>query len=50
MIGLSIDAIKVGDRAELTRRVSDVDIASFVSSVGDYITGAELSINGGLFM
>jgi len=36
MIGLSIDAIKVGDRAELTRRVSDVDIASFVSSVGDY--------------
>jgi len=36
MIGLSIDAIHVGDRAEIVRRVSDRDIAEFVDAVGDY--------------
>ena len=36
MIGLSIDAIEVGDHAELVRRVSDDDIAEFVDAVGDY--------------
>ncbi len=36
MIGLSIDAIQVGDRAEITRRVSEGDIAGFVDAVGDY--------------
>ncbi len=36
MIGLSIDSIQVGDHAEITRRVSDGDIAEFVDAVGDY--------------
>jgi acyl dehydratase len=36
MIGLSIDAIAVGDSAEITRRVTDGDIAEFVDAVGDY--------------
>jgi 3-hydroxybutyryl-CoA dehydratase len=36
MIGLSIDAIQVGDHAEIARRVSDADIAEFVDAVGDY--------------
>ena len=36
MIGLSIDAIEVGDHAEIVRRVSDDDIAEFVDAVGDY--------------
>jgi acyl dehydratase len=36
MIGLTIDAIAVGDSAHITRRVSDGDIASFVDAVGDY--------------
>ena len=36
MIGLTIDAIEVGDGAEITRRASDADIAGFVESVGDY--------------
>jgi 3-hydroxybutyryl-CoA dehydratase len=36
MIGLSIDAITVGDSAEITRRVTDADIAEFVDAVGDY--------------
>ena len=36
MIGHSIDAIHVGDHAEITRRVSDGDIAEFVNAVGDY--------------
>ena len=36
MIGLTIDAIEVGDVAEITRRASDADIAGFVESVGDY--------------
>jgi len=36
MIGLSIDAIEVGDHAEITRRVCDGDIADFVEAVGDY--------------
>ena len=36
MIGLSIDAIQVGDHAEITRRVSESDIAEFVEAVGDY--------------
>jgi acyl dehydratase len=36
VIGLTIDAIEVGDGAEITRRASDADIAGFVESVGDY--------------
>jgi 3-hydroxybutyryl-CoA dehydratase len=36
MIGLSIDAIEVGDHAEITRRVSEGDVAEFVDAVGDY--------------
>jgi 3-hydroxybutyryl-CoA dehydratase len=36
MIGLSIDTIEVGDRAEIVRRASDADIAEFVDAVGDY--------------
>ena len=36
MIGLTIDAIAVGDSAQITRRVSDGAIASFVDAVGDY--------------
>jgi len=36
MIGLPIDAIEVGDSAELTRRVTDEVIAEFVDAVGDY--------------
>jgi acyl dehydratase len=36
MIGLSIDAIHMGDRAEITRRASGGDIAEFVDAVGDY--------------
>jgi len=36
MIGLTIDDIAVGDSAQITRRVSDGDIASFVDAVGDY--------------
>jgi 3-hydroxybutyryl-CoA dehydratase len=36
MIGITIDAIEVGDSAQITRRVTDGDIASFVDSVGDY--------------
>jgi len=36
MIGLTIDAIAVGDSAQITRRVTDGDIASFVDAVGDY--------------
>jgi acyl dehydratase len=36
MIGLTIDALAVGDSAQITRRVSDGDIASFVDAVGDY--------------
>ena len=36
MIGLSIDAIHVGDHAELTRRATGGDIAGFVDAVGDY--------------
>jgi 3-hydroxybutyryl-CoA dehydratase len=36
MIGLSIDAIEVGDHAEIVRRVADSDIAEFVDAVGDY--------------
>lgn len=36
MIGLTIDAIAVGDSAQITRRVSDGDIAAFVDAVGDY--------------
>jgi len=35
MIGLAIDAIAVGDRAEITRIASDVDIAAFIEAVGD---------------
>ena len=36
MIGMTIDAIAVGDSAQITRRVTDTDIASFVDAVGDY--------------
>ncbi len=36
MIGLSIDAIQVGDHAEITRRASETDIADFVEAIGDY--------------
>jgi len=36
VIGLTIDAIEVGDGAEITRLASDADIAGFVESVGDY--------------
>ena len=36
MIGLTIDAIAVGDSAQITRRVTDGDIAEFVDAVGDY--------------
>jgi acyl dehydratase len=36
MIGLSIDAIQVGNHAEIIRRVSHDDVAEFVDAVGDY--------------
>ena len=36
MIGLTIESIAVGDRAQITRRVTDGDIAGFVDAVGDY--------------
>ena len=36
MIGITIDRIEVGDRAEVTRAATDGDIAGFVDSVGDY--------------
>jgi 3-hydroxybutyryl-CoA dehydratase len=36
MIGLTIDSIEVGDSAQITRRVTDEDIAGFVDAVGDY--------------
>jgi 3-hydroxybutyryl-CoA dehydratase len=36
MIGMTIDTIAVGDSAQLTRRVTDGDIAEFVDAVGDY--------------
>jgi acyl dehydratase len=36
MIGVTIDAIAVGDSAQITRRVTDRDIAGFVEAVGDY--------------
>jgi acyl dehydratase len=36
MIGLPIDAIEVGDSAEIVRHVADTDIAAFVASVGDH--------------
>ena len=36
MIGVTIDRIEVGDRAEVTRVATDGDIAGFVDSVGDY--------------
>jgi acyl dehydratase len=36
MIGVTIDSIAVGDSAQLTRRVTDGDIAEFVDAVGDY--------------
>jgi len=36
MIGLTIDSIEVGDRAQITRRVTEGDIAEFVDAVGDY--------------
>ena len=36
MIGLTIDAIAVGDSAQITRRVTEDDIAGFVAAVGDY--------------
>jgi acyl dehydratase len=36
MIGLPIEAIAVGDSAEITRRVTDAAIAEFVDAVGDH--------------
>jgi 3-hydroxybutyryl-CoA dehydratase len=36
MIGLSIDGIAVGDRAEIRRRVTEQDVAGFVDAVGDH--------------
>lgn len=36
MIGLTIERIEVGDSAQITRRVTDGDIAEFVDAVGDY--------------
>jgi 3-hydroxybutyryl-CoA dehydratase len=36
MIGVTIDSIEVGDSAQITRRVTDADIAEFVDAVGDY--------------
>ena len=36
MIGVTIDSIAVGDSAQITRRVTDGDIAEFVDAVGDY--------------
>jgi acyl dehydratase len=36
MIGITIDAIAVGDSARITRRVTDGDIAAFVDAVGDH--------------
>jgi 3-hydroxybutyryl-CoA dehydratase len=36
VIGLSIDSIRAGDRAEITRRATAGDIAEFVDAVGDY--------------
>jgi acyl dehydratase len=35
MIGLSIDGIQVGDRAEITRVAGEADIAAFIDAVGD---------------
>jgi 3-hydroxybutyryl-CoA dehydratase len=36
MIGMTIDDIRVGDVAQVVRRVDEGDIASFVDAVGDY--------------
>jgi 3-hydroxybutyryl-CoA dehydratase len=36
MIGITIEDVEVGDRAELTRVATEADIAGFVDSVGDY--------------
>jgi acyl dehydratase len=36
MIGITVDAIEVGDSAQITRRVTDDDIAAFVDAVGDH--------------
>ena len=36
MIGITIGDIRVGDTAQIVRRVDDGDIASFVDAVGDY--------------
>ena len=35
MIGLAIDAIEAGDRAEITRVATEADIAAFIAAVGD---------------
>jgi 3-hydroxybutyryl-CoA dehydratase len=36
MIGVTIEDIRVGDTAQVVRRVDDGDVASFVDAVGDY--------------
>src|SRR6266511_74295 len=36
MIGITVEDIRVGDTAQVVRRVDDGDVASFVDSVGDY--------------
>ena len=35
MIGVTIDDVRVGDRAEIRRVASEADIAGFVDAVGD---------------
>jgi len=36
MIGITIEDVRVGDTAQIVRRVDDGDIASFVNAVGDH--------------
>jgi 3-hydroxybutyryl-CoA dehydratase len=36
MIGITIDSIAIGDSAQITRRVTNGDIAEFVDAVGDH--------------
>src|SRR6202158_2874521 len=36
MIGITIEDVRVGDTAQIVRRVDDGDIASFVDAVGEY--------------
>jgi acyl dehydratase len=36
MVGVTIEQLRVGDRAELARRVTEADVAGFVDAVGDH--------------